>query len=183
MHVIRYQSAQAFLDVAEPLLMMAEAENNLILGVAQGIRRNPAAAQNPYLATVGNDTGVLACGVHIAPFKLVITRANREPIAALAKDAFEAIPNLVGVTGPSRSADDFALAWTRLSGLEPTLGMRLRIHETRKVVDSDLPPPPGRFRQAVPDRGVRGRGADTRSGRCLCGRRRRHSPWPAACMG
>lgn len=151
MNVTRYDSAEAFLHVAQPLLMMAEAENNLLLGVAQGIARNPSAANNPYLATVSSDAGLLACAVHIAPFNLVITRANREPIVALARHAFESIPGLAGVTGPSRSADDFALAWSKLSNAKPVLGMRLRIHETRKVVDSDLPAPPGRFRAAVAD--------------------------------
>jgi len=150
MNVTRYETAEAFLQVAQPLLMTAEAENNLMLGVAQGIARNPAAAANPYLATVGNETGVLACAVHIAPFKLVITRASREPIAALARDVFEAMPQLDGVTGPSRSADDFSLAWSKLSGVEPVLAMRLRIHETRKVVDSGLPSAPGHFRPAAP---------------------------------
>ena len=150
MNVTRYETAEAFLQVAQPLLMTAEAENNLLLGVAQGIARNPAAAANPYLATVGNETGVLACAVHIAPFKLVITRASREPIAALARDVFEAVPQLDGVTGPSRSADDFSLAWSKLSGVEPVLAMRLRIHETRKVVDSGLPSAPGHFRPAAP---------------------------------
>ena len=150
MDVTRYGSAEAFLEVAQPLLMTAEAENNLLIGVAQGIARNPGAARNPYLATVGTKAGVLACAVHIAPFKLVITRANREPIAALARDVFETIPDVEGVTGPSRSAGDFALAWSKLSGVEPVLGMRLRIHETRKVVDSDLPTPPGHFRPAGP---------------------------------
>jgi predicted GNAT family acetyltransferase len=150
MLVTRYETAEAFLQVAQPLLMMAEAENNLLLGVAQGIARSPGATTNPYLATVGNHTGVLACAVHIAPYKLVITRANREPIVALARDVFEAVPQLDGVTGPSRSADDFALAWSKLSGLEPVLNMRLRIHEIRKIVDSTLPDAPGCFRPAVP---------------------------------
>jgi predicted GNAT family acetyltransferase len=150
MIVTRYPSAEAFLAVAQPLLMLAEAENNLILGVAQGIARNPAAAKDPYLAAVGDSSGVLACAVHIAPFKLVITRANREPIVALAKDVFDAIPQVDGVTGPARSASDFALAWSKLSGADPIEGMRLRIHETRKVVESDLPAPPGQFRAAIP---------------------------------
>ena len=149
MQVTRYETAEAFLAAAQPLLMMAEAENNLLLGVAQGIARNPSAAKEPYLATVSGTAGVLACAVYIAPFKLVITRANREPIAALARDAFAAVPQLDGVSGPSRSADDFAMAWSKLSGVEPTLSMRMRIHETRKVVDSDLPPPPGHFRRAA----------------------------------
>ena len=150
MLVTRYETAEAFLQVAQPLLMMAEAENNLLLGVAQGIARSPGAAKNPYLATVGNQTGVLACAVHIAPYKVVITRANREPIVTLANDVFQAVPQLDGVTGPSRSADDFALAWSKLSGLEPVLNMRLRIHEIRKIVDSNLPAAPGCFRPAVP---------------------------------
>ena len=149
--VTRYETAQAFLDRAQPLLMMAEAENNLMLGIAHGIARNPAAAQNPYLATAGNRTGVLACAVYIPPFKAVITRANREPIAALARHMYATLPGLDAVTGPSRSADDFALAWRRLSGIEPTLGMRMRIHETRRVVDAGLPMPSGRFRPANPD--------------------------------
>jgi len=150
MLVTRYETAEAFLQVAQPLLMMAEAENNLLLGVAHGIARSPGAAKNPYLATVGNQTGVLACAVHVSPYKLVITRANREPIVALARDVFQAVPQLDGVTGPSRSADDFALAWSKLSGLEPVLNMRLRIHEIRKIVDSNLPDAPGCFRPAVP---------------------------------
>jgi hypothetical protein len=150
MLVTRYRSAQDFLEAAQPLLMMAEAENNLILGVAQGIARNPSAVDDPYMAAVSDSTGALACAVHIAPFKLLITRANREPIAALAKDVFEAVPRIDGVTGPARSASDFALAWSKLAGMEPTLGMRLRIHETRKVADSDLPRPPGHFREATP---------------------------------
>jgi len=149
MTVTRYESAAAFLDVAQPMLMRAEAENNLLLGVAEGISRNPAAAKNPYLATVGNESGVVACGVHIAPFKLLISRANREPIAALARDVFEAVPQLDGVTGPSRSADDFSLAWSKLSGVEPVLGMRLRIHETRKVVEPGHSSPPGHLRPAT----------------------------------
>lgn len=151
LHVTRYETAEAFLQVAEPLLMMAEAENNLILSIAQEIARNPGAAPHPYLATFGSSAGVLGCAVHVAPYKIVITRANRDPITALAGDVFQARPDLEGVIGPSRSVDDFALAWSRLSGIAPTFGKRLRIHETRKVLDPDLPPPSGQLRQATAD--------------------------------
>jgi predicted GNAT family acetyltransferase len=147
--VTRYATAEAFLQAAQPLLVMAEAENNLLLGVAQGVARNPSAAKDPYLATVGNGADVLACAVYIAPFKLVITRASRDPIVALAHDVFMAIPGLEGVTGPSRSAEDFALAWNKLSGVRPEVGMRLRIHETRRVVHSERPSAPGHFRLAT----------------------------------
>jgi uncharacterized protein len=149
MKVTRYDSAEAFLQVAQPLLMIAEAENNLIIGVAQGLARNPSAAKEPYLATVDNGSHVVACGVYIAPYKLLITRANREPIVALAHDIFEARPEVDGITGPDRSATDFATAWTKLSGVQPRIGMRLRIHETCAVTDSGLPKPLGTLRQAT----------------------------------
>jgi predicted GNAT family acetyltransferase len=149
MIVTRHDSAESFLNVAAPLLMVSEAENNVMIGVAQGLARHPDAAKGPYLATVSDETGVLACAVYLAPSKLVLTRANREPIVALAKDAYQAVPTIEGVTGPDRSATDFALAWSKLSGVAPALAMRLRIHETRRVNESALGSPTGRFRAAT----------------------------------
>ena len=146
--VTRHESPEGFLAASEQLLMLAEAENNLMLGIAQGLVRNPQPERSIYLATVGSRTGIHACAVHIAPFKLVVTRADRKAITALAKDAHAAIPNLEGVTGPASSSSDFAVAWSQLSGTEPVLAMRLRIYETRKVVEDDLPKPRGIFRPA-----------------------------------
>ena len=117
MTVTRHASAESFLNVATPVLMQAEAENHLIIGVAQGLAKNPGAAKNPYLATVGESTRVLGCAVYLASSKLVVTRANREPVVALARDAYEAVPTIQGVTGPDRSSTDFALAWSELSGV------------------------------------------------------------------
>lgn len=150
-HVTRYPSAESFLAAARPLLMFAEAENNLILGVAEGLARNPAAAPHAYLATVDDDAQVLACAVHIAPFKLLITRANREPIAALAQDAFSLAPDLEGITGPDRSAGDFATAWSKLTGVPARISMRMRIHETRKVSDAGVRAVAGALRPATED--------------------------------
>jgi uncharacterized protein len=148
MQVTRHPSAESFLSAARPLLMMAEAENNVILGVAEGLARNPAAASNAYLATVGDGPVVLACAVYLSPFKLLLTRANRDPISELARDVFAVVPELEGVTGPARSAGDFAAVWSKLRGVEPRVGMRMRIHETRSVSDSLPPPPPGAMRPA-----------------------------------
>src|SRR5215813_6012106 len=139
MIVTRHQSAASFLQEAEPLLMTAEAENNLIIGVVLGLARNPPAAITPYLATVADGARVLACAVHIAPFKLLLTRAARDPVEALAADAFQAVPGLEGISGPDRSAADFARVWNSLAGGAPKVGVRLRIHETRSVADLELP--------------------------------------------
>ena len=121
--------------------MIAEAENNLDSRRRAGHRAEiPRRRTSPYLATVGS-TGPasLACAVHIAPFKLVITRANREPIVG-------ACPGRVRGGARSRRRHRpieirrTTLRWrgARLSGVAPMLGMRLRIHETRKIVESDL---------------------------------------------
>ena len=116
-NVTRYDSADAFLEAAQPLLMMAEAENNLLLGVAQGIARNPTAAKNP-LSRHGREVMPASWRAPCTSRRSSSSsRArNREPIAALAH-ATSSKPrlDLEGVTGPSRSADDFALAWSKLS--------------------------------------------------------------------
>jgi predicted GNAT family acetyltransferase len=146
--VTRHPSAASFLDAARSLLLTAEAENNLILGVSEGLARNPSAASDPYLATASEGDRVLACATYLSPFKVLLTRASRDPIAALAQDAFAAIPGAEGITGPDQSAADFASAWSALSGVQPRIGMRMRIHETRRVVISGLPGPSGGIRPA-----------------------------------
>jgi predicted GNAT family acetyltransferase len=136
--VNRHASAHSFLSTATPLLMMAEAENHLIIGVAHGLAENPVDTKNRYLATVSHGTGVVGCAVYLPPSKLVLTRANREPVVALANDAYDAVPMIEGVTGPDRSSTDFALAWSKLSGVAARPGMRLRIHETRGMNEDAL---------------------------------------------
>jgi predicted GNAT family acetyltransferase len=79
----------------------------------------------------------------------MITRSNREPIVALAQDAFAAAPGIDAVMGPDRSAGDFVIAWGQLSGIPPRIGKRLRIHEARAVADSGLQAPPGSLRAAM----------------------------------
>ena len=148
--IVTRHKAESFFERAAPLLMLAEAENNLIIGVARGLAANPSPANEPYLATVSADEGVVACAAYLAPFKLIVTRSTREPIVALATDAFAAVPTVTGVTGPARSASDFALAWSRLSGIDPTPGMRLRICESRGVTKPDGPMPFGLLRAARP---------------------------------
>jgi predicted GNAT family acetyltransferase len=149
--VTRHASADSFLVVATPLLMMAEAENNLIIGVAHGLARNPSAAKNPYLATVSSTAGVLACAIYLSPSKLVLTRANGDTVAALAKDAYDAVPTIEGVSGPDRSATDFAQTWSELSGVAARRGMLLRIHEARRVSSPSSSATSGHFRAATPN--------------------------------
>ena len=63
-------------------------------------------------------------------------------------------PSPISRVSPARRDRRTISRWrgAGLSGVEPVLGMRLRIHETRKVVDSDLPSAPGHFRAGDPRR-------------------------------
>ena len=100
MKVTRYHTAQAFLDAAQPVLMMAEAENNLMIGIAQAIARNPSAATSPYLATAGTPAGVLACAVHVPIGLARILREAlhwREPAIRLAAGLFALLLLVLGL--------------------------------------------------------------------------------------
>jgi hypothetical protein len=44
MNVRRFESALEFLAATQPMLTASEAENNLILGIAQGLAQHPAGA-------------------------------------------------------------------------------------------------------------------------------------------
>src|SRR5581483_11136997 len=78
--VIRYSSPSAFLDAVRPLLMAAEAENNLLLGFAEGLARGSPPAASPYLATAQSGRDVRACSAYLAPFKLLLSQSDRETI-------------------------------------------------------------------------------------------------------
>lgn len=60
MHVTRCRDPQSFLKRAESFLLRAEAENNLMFGIA-ALRHT--AGDDVYLATVDEEDAVLACGL------------------------------------------------------------------------------------------------------------------------
>lgn len=71
----RYASGDAFLEAAQHWLMRAEAENNLILGIAAGL--SSAASQlkePPYFVTASTEDGVAGCAVRSPPYPLAIAR-------------------------------------------------------------------------------------------------------------
>ena len=147
--VIRYSSPSAFLDAVRPLLMAAEAENNLLLGFAEGLARGSPPAASPYLATAQSGRDVRACSAYLAPFKLLLSQSDRETIAALARDAFAAVPDLPGVTGPDPSASVFVDEWTRRSRAAARTGMLLRILQVSHVLIETASALRGRQREAV----------------------------------
>jgi hypothetical protein len=73
----RFDDAAAFLDRAEPWLLKAEAEHNLLLGLAHRLKRSAQGFEpRVYLATVEDD-GVVGCAFRTPPFKLSRCRRAR----------------------------------------------------------------------------------------------------------
>lgn len=144
MHVTHFRDPRLFLQHAEPFLLRAEAENNLMLGIAgmaQGF------AEDAYLATVDDGGGVVACGLRTPPYKAVITRAEPDAMACLLADLSVKYPDLPEVIGPEPDVAAFANMWARRTGIPSVQAMRQRLFDIREI----QPPaiwPAGRLRVA-----------------------------------
>lgn len=149
MEVIRYPSARAFLDAAEPFLLRAEVENSLILGIAHELLVDDSGlAITPYLAVVRDRDDVCVAALRTLRTKLGITRAARsDALAVLAADVQSVAPALVGVLGPEPSARIFADELAALRGARAMRTVSQRIFELREVIPP-ASPPRGELRQA-----------------------------------
>jgi predicted GNAT family acetyltransferase len=148
MRAIRHDSAASFLRRAEPFLLRAEAENNLLLGIATALARTAPLGRRAYFVTVESEE-VVGCALRTPPHKLALTRIDDEPaLRVLADDVFQLDPDLPMVMGPEPSIASFASHWRARSGANPSPMMRQRIYESRSVrLPAELVP--GALRQAT----------------------------------
>lgn len=130
MQVTRFRDPRSFLRHAEPFLLKAEAENNLMLGV---VEMSHAFGDEAYLAAVNDGNAVVACALRTPPYKAVVSRAAAPAMAYLAADLSLKYPDLPGVFGPEPDIVEFARRWERRTGLPSVPGMRQRLFEIREV--------------------------------------------------
>jgi predicted GNAT family acetyltransferase len=128
--VRRFDAAPDFLAHASPWLLQNEAENNLILSLAERLSRTTAGYERPiYFATVESDNAVVGCALRTPPFKLLLTQLPADVLPALVEDVasiFDAIP---AVLGSSSVAEQFARLWASRQGRSVRLGMQQRIYQ------------------------------------------------------
>jgi hypothetical protein len=129
--------------------MRAEAENSLILGIADALARDASpTSEPPYLSTVEINGNVVACALRTPPHKLALTRCDHpQAMTMLATDALSIYPDLATALGPEPDVEVFAAAWSALTGRRVQRGMRQRLHEIRQL-RSLRNPPPGELRPA-----------------------------------
>jgi GNAT superfamily N-acetyltransferase len=138
--VVRHANGLELLAAAEAWLLHAEAENNLILGVARRVR-HVEPPEPAYWASLQREGEVIGAAFRTPPFPLGLTRMPDVAIAPLADDVRHAYGSLPGVNGPCEQAEAFADHWCRSNGGRWRARMRLRVHVLTKVepVAGDVP--------------------------------------------
>ena len=144
----RHADADGFLATAQSWLLEAEAENNLLLGIALAPRGRTPTDPPPYWASVHDANGVMGCACRTPPHPLVLSRLPAGAIALLTADVGAAYSSLSGVNGPTADAEGFAGAWIARHGGQWRTRFRLRLHELTRV-SSPGPLAPGSLRKVV----------------------------------
>ena len=112
MHVVRHNTAAEFLTKAGEWLEQAEAENNLILGIAGFFASYSAQVKvEPYLLTAQDDDMVVAAVLMSSPHQLLITRMPDSAVTHLAEYLLADGASVPGVLGPKECARLFAENW------------------------------------------------------------------------
>jgi len=145
---IRRLDPADFLKAAGPHLEQAEAENNLVLGIAADLAAHPGSAKTPpFLAFIEEDGGFAGAAVMTPARPLVISRTGACGIAELVDHLAASGISPTGVNGHAGTARMFAGLWASRIGAAAVPGMETRIYELVKV--SPPAPVPGRLRAAA----------------------------------
>ena len=144
----RFDSVDAFLDVAGPFLETREPEHQLTLGIVGDHRAEDAWPEDGALVAALDDGRVVATAIWTPPWNLILSEVDElDAIDAIAERMASA--SLAGVHAPEEHAEAFARAWTGRTGERFRLTMRQRSY----ALESVIPPRDvqGRLRLAVPD--------------------------------
>lgn len=148
MRFVHHPDARAFLDRALPWLMEAEAEHNLVLGIARSrADGDPPGTEPAWFATVEEDGQVLGAAFRTPPHMLGLTRMPAGGVPLVTRMAAEAFPEIPGVVGPEEVVEPCVAMWAASHPVLPRLEMRMGIY----VVEAVRPPAravPGRMRPA-----------------------------------
>src|SRR5687767_14553643 len=131
--VERHPDAERFLQAAQPWLLEAEAENNLVLGIALNSRGRSPPDAPCYWATIHDANDVAGCACRTPPHQVVLSRMPADGIAPLIEDLGRLYSSLNGVGGPTADAEAFARAWIARHDGSSRIRFRMRLHELTRV--------------------------------------------------
>ena len=134
--VVLHADAGAFRERAEPWLMKAEDEHNLILGLSSALAgTDPGEGENRQLwATVEAHGSVVGCAFRTPPYKLGLTRMPVDGAALVAREAAFGYRSLPAAFGPNEVVEAFGRAWAGATGALWAPGLPQRMYRVDEVV-------------------------------------------------
>jgi uncharacterized protein len=148
----RFDSVEAFLDVARPFLEAREPEHQLTLAILGDAEAHGGFPKDGALVVALRDGRVVATAIWTPPWNVILSEVDDGRALEAMADSLAA-DDLTGVNGPAEHVETFARAWCERTGHRYVEGMRQRGYALDKVAaPKDVP---GRLRRAGPgDRAV-----------------------------
>lgn len=144
-----YKNTLAFRDSVTEFLQKNEAENNLILGLADSLAKNPNhySDLSPLLISIIENNSIVAAALMTPPYNLVVTQAQPAQANALIESLIDYKIHVPGVLGPKQSSQFFAEAYCQRHELKQKEKMNERVYQADKVIHPAYPP--GKMRPAT----------------------------------
>lgn len=147
MHVVFDSSPAEWLTHSGPHLQRAEAENNLLLGLAAQAAADPNVADWGLTLARTFDGDAIVGAALATKLNLILARQSDAALAALADEFAHRNVVLPGALGPDDVPARFVRLWAERTGAQASVKQNQRIHECRAV--APLKPASGRFREAA----------------------------------
>ena len=149
MQFVHHVTPRHFLDTARAFLLEAEAENNLILGLAGEMADlEPLPDPPPFFATLQDRGRVVGCVFRTPPLNVGMTRMPDVAVPLAVRGVADACGRDVpGVMGPLETIREFASVWAASNGVEAVPTMRMGIYAVEEV-RPPASPAPGAMRVA-----------------------------------
>ncbi len=154
MKISRFEDPAGFKKEIEEFLVQHEAENNLPLGILNGLIAGEFLENPPYLGYIDQKAQPQIAAICTPPFPVILSYQDPAPARAVQEMLLEDLidflgENFTGITGDKMLVESMKNAWERSSRKIARLNMSMRIY---KLVDV-IPPTavPGRARPARED--------------------------------
>ena len=141
MKIRTYPDAGSFLEAHLAFLEKEEAVNNLILGLALGIKQGEAVFSKAHFWGVESDGRPLFCALQTPPRNLLVYGSPKagEACAGLLFEQLSAQGiNVPGILGPGALALPFTESWTRCSGRIGSVEKEMGVFQLEKVTPPEL---------------------------------------------
>ena len=149
MPITTYHDPGDFLLKTRPILEKDEVTNGLLLGIASSIK-NSSLYSKYYLATIEDENGLLVAACMTPPHKLILSCREPENEAAftlLIQNLRNDNWSVSGVLGPALVSENFAQAWTKLTGQHYKVSILERLFALNHVIPPAIVP--GKLRIAT----------------------------------